>query len=120
MLLLTISTKYVVIISAILAVVVLLSIIATVVLVKKKNNGHVKVDDTFVENIMTWLGEKENIISLNVDNARLKVEVKDLDKVLADKLHTVSEKGVFITGNYVKLLFKYDSKLIMKEISKRL
>jgi len=120
MLLLSTTQKYVFIIVAILAVVLIACIIATVVLIKKKNKGHVKVDEEFMQNIMAWLGGKENIASASVDNARLKVEVRNLDMVEADKLHTLSEKGVFITGNNVKLLFKYDSKLIEKEISKRL
>ncbi len=119
MLLLSTNIKYIIIISIVALVLILVGIILTICL-KKKNKDHVKVDQEFINNIILWLGSKENIKSVSVDNARLKVLVDDLEKVEADKLHTLSEKGVFITGNNVKLLFKYDSKLIEKEISKRL
>lgn len=120
MLLLSTSQKYILIIVCLLVVFIALAIALTIILLKKKNKGHVKVDEEFLSNIIIWLGGKENIKECSVDNARLKVLVEDLDKVDANSLHTLSEKGVFITGNNVKLLFKYDSKLIQKEIEKRL
>ncbi len=119
MILLSDSMKYLIIALALVAFVLIVGIIITVVL-KKKNKGHVRVDDSFITNIISYLGNKDNISEVSVDNARLKVNVKDVDLVDTKMLHTLSEKGVFITGNNVKLLFKYDSMLIKKEISKRL
>lgn len=119
MILLSSSQKYLFIALAIVVFVIVVGIVVTIIL-KKKNNGHVRVDDLFIENIITYLGNKDNIEDVLVDNARLKVCVKDVDKIDGEKLHTLSEKGVFISGNNVKLLFKYDSQLIKKEILKRL
>lgn len=110
-------TKYIVGISISIAILLIVAIILFIVL-KKKNNGHVKVDNEFITNIISFLGGKDNINSVNVDNARLKVGVNDLTKVDSNSLHSLSEKGVFITGNNVKMMFKYDSKTIMKEIEK--
>ncbi len=119
MILLSGSIKYLMIAIILVAVLIVAGIIVTIVL-KMKNKGHVRVDEEFITNIISYLGNKENIKEVSVDNARLKVAVNDVEAVDTKMLHTLSEKGVFISGNNVKLLFKYDSMLIKKEILKRL
>lgn len=103
-----------------IAVILVIALAISIILGVKKNKGHVKVDQEFVANIISYLGNKENISSVAVDNARLKVLVNNLDLVNTAELHKLSEKGVFITGNNVKMMFKYDSVTIKKEIEKNI
>lgn len=112
------AIKYIVALSVVIVLVLLLAIIIPII-IKKKNKDHVRVDDDFMNEIISSLGGAENIKEVSVDNARLKVGVGDLSLVRAESLHKMSEKGVFITGNNVKMMFKYDSNQIKKEIEKR-
>jgi phosphotransferase system IIB component len=99
----------------IIAVSVLLLILVLILLIlkfKKKNKGHVKVDDEFMNELLLSLGGKENINKVDVLNGRLKIDLIDTSKALFDKLKEMAEAGVFVTGNTIKVLFKYDSKII--------
>lgn len=101
----------------------LLALILTVLIILlkgKKGKKRIKVEETFISNLMEILGGKENIVNVLVDNARLKFQLKDIKKPNFESLKEIAEQGVFITGNNVKVLFKYDSKLIKKEIEERL
>ena len=99
----------------IIAVSVLLLILVLILLIlkfKKKNKGHVKVDDEFMNELLLSLGGKENINKVDVLNGRLKIDLKDTEKAIFDKLKEMAEAGVFVTGNTIKILFKYDSQII--------
>lgn len=113
------ALKYIISLSAVI-VVILVAAIVIVAAIKAKNKGHVRVDAEFITNIISFLGGKSNISQIGVDNARLKVAVNDLTAVNTDELHKMSEKGVFITGNNVKMMFKYDSQAIKREIEKNM
>ena len=65
------------------------------------------------------LGELNNINSVSVDNGRVKFSIKDLELLVTDELKALSTSGVFITGNNVKLLFKYDSNTIVSALEER-
>lgn len=101
--------------------VVILVLVITIILIKKKKpKSKIKVDESFIASLILAYGGKENIVSVSVDNARLKLEVKDLDLVQLDVLKANSEAGVFVTGNIIKTLFKLDSNLIKNSIEKKL
>lgn len=110
------------IIGIIIAAAVLLIglVILLIVLLSKKSNNRIVVNDEFINSIISILGGKENINGIEVDNARLKIALNDVKKPDFDGLKAMSGQGVFITGNNVKVLFKYDSKTIKKEIEKKL
>lgn len=95
-------------------------VLVVILIINKKPKSKIKVDDEFINNIIEYYGGKDNIGAISVDNARLKVEVKDLDIVNLEQLKANSEAGVFITGNIIKTLFKFDSKLIKSSIEKKL
>lgn len=113
------SGLYLSIIISVISLLVI-ALIIVLVLVLKKKKKHVVVDDEFMDNIISSLGGIDNIKAVLVDNARLKIEVLDIKKPLFDKLKELSGQGVFITGNFIKVLFKFDSKTIKKEIEKRM
>lgn len=101
-------------------VAVLVIILLIVLLTKKKGPKKIKISEDFMNDIISKLGGIANIIEVLVDNARLKIKVKDTKLPDYEGLKGLSGQGVFITGDYVKLLFKFDSKLIKKEIDSRL
>ena len=47
------------------------------------------------------------------------INILDLDLLNQEAIKTVSASGAFITGNSVKLLFKYDSEVIVKALNER-
>ena len=102
--------------------VVLAVIIALVVvlIVKGKKNKRIKIDSNFIDNLFSILGGKENVLEVLVDNARLKFKVENLDSVDLNALKGISNQGVFVTGDYIKTLFKFDSKDIMKAMKERM
>lgn len=79
----------------------------------------VVVDEAFILELLKGLGELSNITNVCIDNGRLKFKVLDLELVNGEVLKGLSTSGVFITGNNVKLLFKYDSKVILSLLVER-
>ena len=84
-----------------------------------KPGERVVVDEEFITTMLHGLGELNNINSVSVDNGRVNFSVKDLELLVADELKALSSSGVFITGNNVKLLFKYDSNTIVSALEER-
>lgn len=107
-----------IIIGIALAIVLLLSIV--IILVLKNKNKKIRVDSSFIDNILNYLGGVNNLLSTEVENGRLRLKVNDLDVVNFDGLKSMTESGVFVTGDCVKILFKTDSKLIKEELDKKI
>lgn len=80
---------------------------------------HVVVDELFIKTLLTGLGGVENIKNVSIDNGRVKFNIEDLDLLNQEAIKTVSTSGAFITGNNVKLLFKYDSEVIVNTLKER-
>ena len=109
-----------VIIYSVIGALVLVGIIVGLILILKKKPKRIKVDEEFINNIFTLLGGKQNINDITVDNARLKFKINDLDIVDLNGLKAVSNQGVFVTGDNIKTLFKYDSETIKKAMKERM
>lgn len=101
---------------AAIVVIILLTVILAVVF--KKKSKKIKVDDAFINELVLNYGGIDNIKSVMVDNARLKVTVINLDNVNLEALKKSSQAGVFVTSNTIKTLFKIDSVLIKNSIEK--
>lgn len=103
------------------SVLALLAVTFSFIIMKKKNSTpKIKIDDEFITTLIMYLGTLTNIKSVGVDNGRLKIEVNDLDVADLKAIQTMTTSGVFVTGNNIKLLFKYDSETIKKAIENRL
>ncbi len=105
----------------IIGIVILVAIIVAgifILVCTKKGKNKIVVDEELINSMVSYLGGKENIKNYSKENARVKFEVLNLESVNLDSLKTISEKGVFVTGNNVKTLFKYDSDLIIKMLDK--
>lgn len=100
--------------------VVLIIAILLILFTKKGSKKGPKIDDEFINNLLSLLGEKDNINQINVDNGRLKITVNDLDKVNLEGIKAVATSGVFVTGNIIKTLFRLDSETIQKALNARL
>ncbi|MBQ9448557.1 MAG: hypothetical protein IJU60_01620 [Acholeplasmatales bacterium] len=109
-----------IIIACVAAVVAVAAIVIIFLCVKKKREPKIIVDETFVNNLVEYLGDIKNVKEVNVDNGRLKIEVNDLDLVKLDEIKSLALNGIFVTGNVIKILFKYDSETIKKAINSRL
>jgi len=96
------------------------TVILIIVHILKNRKPKIKIDDNFMNNLISLYGNKDNIAKVSTDNGRLKVEVKDLDNVNLNSLKEISTNGVFVTGNTIKTLFRHDSDLIKRELEKRL
>ena len=125
MILLTVTETWFLYIGIIVASIVLLGLIfyLTCGLRSKREKKtiieHVKIDEEFMSDLIRGLGDINNVECVNIDNGRLKFKILDLDILDAELLKKLSTSGVFITGNNVKLLFKYDSDAILSELNKR-
>ena len=108
----------------IVAAIVLLLLIALIIflIIKNKSKGgkRITVNDEFITNLITLLGETKNIKETNVDNGRLKITVDNLDLVNLEGIKEIATSGVFVTGNIIKTLFRLDSQTIKKEMDSRL
>ncbi len=117
---LEIDSTLIIILSACGAVIVLLAVLFFLFLKKKDTTPRIVIDDEFINNLIVLYGDKDNISNINTENGRLKIGVKDLNKVDLEKLKEISTNGVFVTGNTIKTLFRHDSDSIKKELEKRL
>ena len=104
----------------VVSIVVLVRLVLLIVLLSKKKKKRIVVDEEFINNLISLLGDTSNILETNVDNGRLKIQVKNLDLVNFEKIKEIAESGVFITGNTIKTLFKLDSFEIKKALDERL
>lgn len=92
-------------------------VLALVLILKNKTKG-IKIDEEFMNQLISSLGAKENIKSYSVENSRVKFELLDVSKANLDSLKELSSKGVFVTNNTVKTLFKYESKQIVANLNR--
>ena len=76
---------------------------------RKASKGFIKVDQTFADELIGYYGGIDNILSVEVDNARLKISVENMDIVDLDKIRENSNGGVFVKFNVIKTLYKTDS-----------
>ena len=86
----------------------------------KKKETKVKIDNEFIDNLIALLGDIKNIKGVDLVNGRVKIEVNDLDLVKLDEIKELASSGFFVTGNVIKILFKYDSELVKKSIESRI
>ena len=99
------------------ALIIILISLVLLYLLKFKSKG-IKIDEEFMNQLITSLGGKENIKNYSVENSRVKFELIDLEKANLDGIKALSTKGVFVTNNNVKTLFKYESKQIVLNLNR--
>lgn len=93
-------------------------LIVLIILLKRKSRKG-KVDDAFIQTLLTALGGQGNILNVKMINGRLHVEVTDLEIVKFEELKKLSTAGVFITNQTIKMLFSYDNAAICRALSNK-
>lgn len=96
---------------------VILLVVCAFIMVKKKTKG-IKIDDDFMNQLISSLGGSDNIKSYSVENSRVKFELSNVNLANFDSLKELSTKGVFVTNNNVKTLFKYESNQIVANLNR--
>lgn len=79
-------------------------IILGIVFWPKKKKTTVEVNDELIKGIFNSIG-KENIVNVESELSRVKIDVTDLESIDFDALKEISE-GVFISGKSLKIMFK--------------
>lgn len=98
------------------AIVFIVCILLLIFMLKKKKPHRIKLDQNFIQMLVTALGGIENIMDTDVENGRLKVTVSDLELTNLEEIKKMGSSGVFITKNVIKMLFSYDAVLIHKSL----
>lgn len=111
------TTNFLPIVYIVLGVLVFVAVIIVIIGVKNhdkksKEKGFIRVDQQFVDQLIGYYGGIENIINVAVDNARLTIEVKNLQLVDLESIRANSNGGVFVKFNTIKTLYKMDSSAI--------
>ena len=109
-----ISYKYLFIIIGCALFLVVLAIF--LIFINRKGNNKVKVDDQFIRKLVENLGNKTNIVDVNNESGRVKITLENLELAKLEEIKSMSTAGIFITNNTIKMLFTYDSDLIVKSM----
>lgn len=109
-------SKTILLLLIIIPVLLVISLILFLVLKNKKGSKKIKIDAEFINELVTILGGKENVLSVTNENGRIKFELNNLDLANLQGLKDLSQNGVFVTNNTVKTLFPHDAKTISNAI----
>ena len=110
---LTINPLYIII-----PIIILILLLILFVLLKKKKKKKIKINQNFIDRLLNSLGNKENIININLDTNRIEFVVKDISKCNLEDIKELSNKGVLVINNRIKALFTYQSDILKKELQK--
>lgn len=112
------SGQYLIWLALIIGVCLIVIGLIVFLVIKKKKSGHIRVDAIFIRQLINNLGGESNIEAVEVEQSRLKFKVKDITLADLEGIKSASLQGVFVSGNNIKTLFKYESEIIAAEIKK--
>ncbi len=78
--------------------------------VKKSQENKITVNEEVVSDFLELLGGRENIISVNYEQSRLKVELKNIKAVNMIKLKESGAQGAFVAGNKLQAMIGNNAK----------
>lgn len=81
----------------------------------KPKKETIQIDDEYVKNLYFALGQKENILSITLENKRLKVMLKEPKIVDPEKFKQI-DTPAFVVGKEIKILVKYSPEYILKKL----
>lgn len=118
MLFLKLSTNELIVLLCTIPMFLIIFVIALIALIKRikmaklykkeKSNDNIELQET----LLSALGGKENIISVNVEMSRLTITLKDIDVINPDVLKKSGANGVLLVGNMVKCSFGEKAEII--------
>lgn len=112
------DNNLIIIIVSVIVSLILLFCFSVLFLYFKKKNQKNTISEAFIDSLLLALGSKSNIVDVQVEQGRLKILVNDLELVNLDQIKALTDSGVFVTGNYIKVLFREDSEQVKKALTK--
>ena len=97
-------TKYIIML-------IILIIIALIVIKMSRKDFHIEINK-----LIQYLGGKDNIVDVQINLSRLKVEVKDVSLVNKEGIQKLGAKGIVEIDNQLKIIFGPNSKQLKKYI----
>ncbi len=91
---------------------IVLIFISLVVIKMRRKDFHIEINK-----LIQCLGGKENIIESQINLSRLKVLVKDVNKVDKDGIQKLGAKGIVEIDNELKIILGPNSKQLKKYMS---
>lgn len=88
---------------------VILIIIALIVIKMSKKDFHIEINK-----LIQYLGGKDNIVDVQINLSRLKVEVKNVNLVNKEGIQKLGAKGIVEIDNQLKIIFGPNSKQLKK------
>jgi len=70
-----------------------------------------------INNLIQYLGGKDNIIDSEVNMSRFKVTLKDVTLVNKDAIQKLGAKGIVEIDNQLKIIFGPNARVLKKHIS---
>lgn len=114
------DVTFIIVLCSIVVALIVIAVVITIVV--KKNRKKINIDGDYIKGLIDNLGGKNNISEIDVDGRKLKVSVNDLSIVNLEVIKQLAQAGIFVSGNNIKALYKYDAedlkkglKLYMKE-----
>ncbi|NLA32741.1 MAG: PTS transporter subunit EIIB [Mollicutes bacterium] len=87
-------------------------IIISLIVIKYTNKSF----NVEVNKLINYLGGRDNIIDAEANLSRLKVTLKDLEKVDKDGIQKLGAKGIVEIDNQLKIIFGKDARVLKKYI----
>lgn len=94
-----------------LIIFLVLLFILLIVLKATKKDFHIEANK-----LIDYLGGKNNIISMELNMSRFKVNLKDVSKVNKDAIKKLGAKGIVEIDNQLKIIFGPNAKHLKKYI----
>lgn len=98
-------------------VLLLLAVFGLSYVILKKKNKKSLVNAPYISALLLALGGRNNILTVEVEQRRLKIALNNLDTVDFEKLKTFSS-SIFVAGNNVKMLFEQNPQAVKEGLLK--
>ncbi|MCF7923801.1 MAG: PTS transporter subunit EIIB [Candidatus Izimaplasma sp.] len=82
-----------------------------------KETSKKPLEDEKINAFIDCYGGIENINKIELDGSRLKVSIKNIDKVNINEFKALGATGIFISGNNIKMVLPYDMDKLVKKIN---
>lgn len=87
---------------------------------KPKNRVIQPIKDEKIIEFISCYGGLDNIESAELDGKRLKIKIKDIEKVDIEEFKSLGATGIFITGQTIKMVLPYDMEKLVNKINENI
>ncbi len=94
-------------------VIIILVLLFISLVILKFSNKNFKIE---VNKLVSYLGGKDNIIDAEANMSRLKVTLKDINKVDKDGIQKLGAKGIVEIDNQLKIIYSREARTLKKYI----